>query len=248
MAGKLYCIGIGPGNIKTLTKEAEQLLEECDVIAGFSSYTEQIREAFPGKDYRITGMGGEEDRCRSAFEEAAKGKTAAVISGGDPGIYGMAGLVLSLKEEYPDVSVRVIPGVTAACSGAALLGAPLGHDFAVISLSDYLTPREKIEKRLHLAAEADFCIVIYNPSSHSRPEHFKKACEILLQVLPGDRVCGLARRIGREGEETEICLLKDLPEKETDMVTTIFIGNSETFQNKETMITPRIKPAGKRHQ
>ena len=163
-----------------------------------------------------------------AFEAAAEGSRVAMLCSGDAGVYGMASLMFEVGEEFPEIPVRVIPGVTAALSGAALLGAPLGTDFCVISLSDLLTPWEKIEARLRAAAEGDLCIAIYNPSSRKRAVHLRRACGILLETLPPDRVCGLVRNIGREGESMKILTLEELRDTETDMFTTVFVGNSSS--------------------
>ena len=173
-----------------------------------------------------------------AIEEAKAGHTVALICSGDPGVYGMAGLVLELAGDA-DIDIEIISGVTAALSGAALLGAPLVHDFAVISLSDRLTSWEKIEKRLRAAAGADLCIVLYNPSSRGRKEQLHRAAQILMERLPGSRVCGIADRIGREGEKTRVMTLGELADAETDMFSTVFIGNSSTKRLGNRMVTPR---------
>ncbi|MBQ1403992.1 MAG: precorrin-3B C(17)-methyltransferase, partial [Lachnospiraceae bacterium] len=170
---------------------------------------------------------------------ADEGHTVSLICSGDPGVYGMAGLVLDMAEEFPEVEIEVISGVTAAMSGAALLGAPLIHDFAVISLSDRLTPWDKIEKRLRAAADADLCIVLYNPSSRGRKEHLHRAAKILLESLPPYQVCGIADRIGREGQRTRVMTLEELTEAETDMFSTVFIGNSSTKRVGDKIVTPR---------
>ena len=162
-----------------------------------------------------------------------------MVCSGDSGIYGMAALIYELRGESPDPEIQVIPGLTAACSGAALLGAPLTHDFAVISLSDRLTPWEKIEIRLENAALADLSIVLYNPASHGRPDHLRRACDILLRQLPGDRVCGIASRIGRDGESSRLLTLAELGTAPVDMFCTVFIGNSMTKSIGEKMVTPR---------
>ena len=163
----------------------------------------------------------------------------AMVCSGDAGVYGMSGLMLEIGVDYPEVEVEVIPGVTAALSGGAVLGAPLTHDFAVISLSDRLTPWDKIEKRLKLAAEADFSICLYNPSSKGRPDYLKRACDILLSVLPEDRICGTVENIGREGESRAIYTLKELRDTQVNMFTTVFIGNSMTKEIGGRMVTPR---------
>lgn len=232
-------MGIGPGNYEDMTIRAAKALEASQVIAGYTVYVDLVKEHFPGKEFLTTPMTKEIQRCRMALEKAQQGQTTAMICSGDAGIYGMAGLILSMKEEYPDVQVEVIPGVTAASSGAAVLGAPLIHDFAVISLSDLLTPWEKIEKRLRSAAEADFAICIYNPSSRKRKDYLKRACRIIGEYQSSDTVCGYVSNIGREGETYRICTLARLMEAQTDMFTTVFIGNSQTIRKKEAMITPR---------
>ncbi len=235
----LYVVGIGPGSREGMTEEARRALAQSDTIVGYSVYNDLVRPLFPYKRYLTTPMTGEEKRCRRALQEADEGHTVSLICSGDPGVYGMAGLVLEMAEEFPEVEVRVISGVTAAMSGAALLGAPLIHDFAVISLSDRLTPWDKIEKRLRAAAEADLCIVLYNPSSRGRKEHLHKAAQLLMEILPPYQVCGIADRIGREGQGTRVMTLKELAEAETDMFSTVFIGNSSTKRVGDKIVTPR---------
>ena len=184
-------------------------------------------------------MRHEEERCRICFEEAEKGKRVALVCSGDAGIYGMASLMYEIGKEYPEIELLVIAGITAASSGAAVLGAPLNHDFCVISLSDLLTPWDKIEKRLRAAAEGDFVIVIYNPSSHKRKDYLKRACEILLHTIEGERVCGYVENIGREGTKMGISTLKELKNKEVNMFTTVFIGNSESEIIRGKLVTRR---------
>lgn len=235
----LFVVGTGPGNRGGLTADAARAIAASDVIVGYSVYNDLIRPHFPDKEYLTTPMRGEEKRCILALEAAAGGKRVSLISSGDAGVYGLAGLVLTLAQKFPQVAVKIVPGVTASSSGAALLGAPLVHDYASVSLSDALTPWEKIEKRLTLAAEADFVIVLYNPASRRRRDHLARAAEILLKVLPETRPCGLAHRIGRDGEAAEICTLADLPAKAADMFTTVFIGNSQTRVLGGRLVTPR---------
>ena len=163
----------------------------------------------------------------------------ALVCSGDAGVYGMAGPVLQLAADYRHVEVDIIPGVTAALAGAALLGAPLGHDFCVISLSDLLTPWEQIEKRLQCAASGDFVICLYNPASHHRKDYLLRACEILLREKSPDTVCGLTRQIGREGESMRLLTLAQLRDAEADMFTTVFIGSSNTLDCAGRMVTPR---------
>ncbi len=225
---KLNVVGIGPGDRGDLTLKAVGALENADLIIGYTTYVNLVKEWYPDKEYLDTPMTKEIERCELALEKASEGMNVALVSDGDPGVYGMAGPVLELAEKYPDVDIDVIPGVTAAVSGAAMLGAPLTHDFAVISLSDRLTSRDTIGKRLRAAAESDFCICIYNPSSSQRAGFFEKACGILLEYEPGDRVCGVVKNIGRAGEERSIMTLDKLAESDPDMITTIFIGNSAT--------------------
>lgn len=235
----LSVVGIGPGEYRKMTAEAQEVLGQSDVIAGYTVYVDLIREYFPGKEYIVTGMRQEAERCRLALQAAEAGRKTAVICSGDAGVYGMAGLVLELAEEYPSVEIQVVAGVTAALSGAAVLGAPLGHDFAVVSLSDLMTPWEKIEKRLRLAAEADFCICLYNPSSRKRKDYLKRACKILLEYSLADTVCGYVKNIGRDGEFFRILSLAELLEVQADMFTIVFIGNSQTREVGGRMITPR---------
>ena len=177
----IFVVGIGPGAYEKMTIEAADALRNCDVIIGYTVYVDLVKEHFAGKEFLTTPMRKEVERCRLAFETAAEGKQVAMICSGDAGVYGMAGLMYELSEEWPDIEIKVIPGVTAATGGAAVLGAPLIHDFALISLSDLLTPWEKIEKRLLLASEADFVICLYNPGSHKRADYLEKACDLMLR-------------------------------------------------------------------
>ena len=178
---KVTVIGLGPGGGADLTGRARAALETCDLIVGYTAYIELVKPDFPEKEVLSTGMRREVDRCRAAVEAALTGKDVAVVCSGDSGVYGMAGLIYEVAQEYDPIEIEVIPGITAACGGAAVLGAPLTHDFAVISLSDLLTPWEKIEKRLTAAAQADFVICLYNPSSRNRPDYLQRACDILLR-------------------------------------------------------------------
>ena len=235
---KLYVVGIGPGAPEEMTLRARKALEAAQVIAGYGVYVDLVKPMFPDKEYPTTAMRKETERCRMAIEAACEGKTVAMISSGDAGVYGMAGLIYELAEGR-ELQIEVVPGVTAALSGAAVLGAPLTHDFAVISLSDLLTPWEKIERRLEMAAAADFCIAIYNPSSIRRADHLRRACEILMRYASPDTVCGAVRSIGREGERMELMTLDALKDYAADMFTTIFVGNSQTQVIDGRMVTPR---------
>ena len=206
---------------------------------GYTKYIELVKPLYPEKQVFATPMLGEVERCQKALALAEAGQTVAVVCNGDAGVYGMAGLVLELSTEYPDVEIEIVPGVTAAHAGAALLGAPLTHDFAVISLSDLLTPWEMIETRIACAVKADFCIALYNPSSKKRANYLQKACDILLAHKSPDTLCGIARSIGREGESTSLMTLFELRNAEVDMFTTVFIGNAQTKEINGRMVTPR---------
>ena len=236
---KVTVIGLGPGGGADLTGRARAALEGCDLIVGYTAYIELVKPDFPEKEVLSTGMRREVDRCRAAVEAALTGKDAAVVCSGDSGVYGMAGLIYEVAQEYDPIEIEVVPGITAACGGAAVLGAPLTHDFAVISLSDLLTPWEKIEKRLSAAAQADFVICLYNPSSRNRPDYLQRACDILLRDKDPETVCGTVRNIGREGEEGKLLTLAQLRDTQVDMFTTVFIGNSQTKVLGGKMVTPR---------
>ena len=237
--GKIYVVGIGPGDSLMMTAQAREALERSDVIAGYKVYTDLIRAEYADREFYENGMKGETQRCLACIRYAKAGKTVALICSGDPGVYGMASPLLSIAHQEGFDDIEIIPGVTAALSGAAALGAPIGHDFCVISLSDLLTPWEQIEKRLLCAAEGDFCIVIYNPASHKRADYLKKACEILQKKLSPETACGYVRNIGREGTEKKVCRLQELPYQKADMFMTVFIGNSRTQITDGRMITPR---------
>lgn len=236
---KVYVVGIGPGAYEKMTIQAANVLKECDTIVGYTVYVDLVREHFAEKEFLTTPMRREVERCELAFAEAAKGKTVAMICSGDAGVYGMSGLMLEIGSRYPEIPVEVVAGVTAAIGGAAVLGAPLIHDFCLISLSDLLTPWEKIEKRLLCAAEADFVICLYNPSSKKRHDYLKKACDLILKYQPEDLVCGIVENIGREGEKACLYSLKELRDTKVDMFTTVFIGNSQTKIVNGHMVTPR---------
>ena len=237
--GIVYAVGIGPGEPEQMTPQAEAALLRSDLIVGYKTYVDQIRPVFPDKEYKVSGMRQELLRIREALEEARTGKTVAVISSGDASVYGMGGLLWELSEQYDDVDVECVAGITAALSGGAVLGAPLGHDFTCVSLSDLLTPWDLIRKRLELAAEGDFVIALYNPSSRTRQHRYEEACRILLEHRPGNTVCGWCRNIGRQGEEWKVCTLKELQQQPVDMLTTVFIGNSRTRVIRGRMVTPR---------
>ena len=236
---KLYVVGIGPGDYEQMTMRAVKVLNSCEVIVGYTVYVELLKEHFAGKEFLTTPMKKEVERCRLAFEEAKKGRRVAIICSGDAGVYGLAGLMLEVGVAYPEITTEIIPGVTAATGGAAVLGAPLIHDVALISLSDLLTPWEKIKKRLLAAAAADFVICLYNPSSKKRHDYLQKACTLMLRHKTPETVCGVVLNIGRTGEQMDIVSLKELRDMPVDMFTTVFIGNSETKEIAGKMVTPR---------
>lgn len=232
-------MGIGPGAYEKMTIEAARTLESCDVIIGYTVYVDLVKENFPDKKFMSTPMKKEKERCVIAFEEANKGQSVAMICSGDSGVYGMAGLIYELSPQYPNTEISVIAGVTAAVGGAAVLGAPLIHDFCLISLSDLLTPWELIERRLKAAAAGDFVICLYNPSSIKRHDYLQKACEAVLQYKSEDTVCGLVSNIGRDGEAMSVMTLGELKETQVDMFTTVFIGNKSTKLINGKMVTQR---------
>ena len=236
----VYVVGIGPGDVYYLAREFQNVLEHADAICGYKLYLDLIEPEFPCEEYYSTGMTQEIDRCRWALETARHGKVVALVCSGDAGVYGMASPLLELAEQFPEVAVEVVPGLTAALSGGAVLGAPLAHDFCVISLSDRLTPWAIIERRLAAAAMGDFCVALYNPSSKGRPDYLARAVRILLDHgKPPQTVCGLVRNIGREGQAHRILTLAELETAPVDMFTTVFIGNTATRQLSGKMVTPR---------
>lgn len=236
---KIYVIGIGPGEYEQMTKKAVDAMQESDIIIGYTVYVDLVKDHFSDKKFLTTPMTKEVERCVLAFEEAKKGQTVSMICSGDAGVYGMSGLMLEIGQEYPQIHVEIIAGITAAIAGASVLGAPLVHDFAVISLSDLLTPWEKIEKRLLLASEADFVICLYNPSSKKRADYLEKACQLMLCHKSEDTVCAIVQNIGRDKEHMQLMTLKELKEKKVDMFTTVYIGNSQTRNINGKMVTPR---------
>lgn len=239
MKNKICVVGMGPGKEEFMTGEALHVLEQADVIIGYTVYLELLEERFQEKELLSTPMKKETERCVMAFEEAKKGKQVALICSGDAGVYGLASLMFEVGKQYPDISLEVVPGVTAAISGAAVLGAPLNHDFCVISLSDLMTPWDTIARRLAAAAAGDFAIAIYNPSSRKRRDYLKKACDILLQYLEEERPCGCVENIGREGTNMYTCTLKELRDKEVNMFTTVFVGNAGSEIINGRLITKR---------
>lgn len=239
MKSKIWVVGTGPGAEEQMTGQAVRVLEQADVLIGYTVYLELLGARFQGKQMISTPMRQEEKRCRICFEQAEKGRSVAMVCSGDAGVYGMASLLYEIQPEYPEVELEVVPGITAANSGAALLGAPLNHDYCVISLSDLMTPWEEIEKRLAMAVRGDFAIALYNPSSHKRADYLKKACEIMEREAGPDRACGYVENIGRVGTKAVTCRLSELKNAEVTMFTTVFIGNSKTEIKNGKLVTPR---------
>lgn len=235
---KLYVVGIGPGSVEGMTGAAYAALADSDLICGYTTYVELVRPLFPQKEYLSTPMRSEEERCLAALR-AATTQNVAMVCSGDAGVYGMAGLIYELWGDSESVEIEIIPGVTAAQSGAALLGAPLMQDYAVISLSDLLVEWELIEKRLHGAGAGDFAVVLYNPGSKKRIDHLKKACDILLLYRDENIVCGLVENIGRDGQTMNMMPLSKLRDTPVDMFCTVFIGNSRTKEICGKMVTLR---------
>lgn len=239
MNNKIYVVGFGPGDESQITNQARNAIVESDIVIGYTLYVELIEKIFPNKKYLSTPMKKEVERCKLALETAREGNKVAFVCSGDAGVYGMASLILELQEDFKDIEVEIVPGLTAATAGAAVLGAPINHDFAVISLSDLLTPWEKIEKRLSCAADADLVICLYNPSSMKRHDYLQKACDILLKFKSSDTICGYVKNIARKGESKKILTLQELRNEQVDMFTTVFVGNSQTRNIGENMVTPR---------
>ena len=236
----VFVVGLGPGGEAYLTGQARAALATAEVLCGYTVYVDLVKPLFPDKETFTTPMRKELDRCRWALETASQGRSVALMCSGDAGVYGMAAPLLELAPEFPNVEIEVVPGVTAALSGAAALGAPIGHDFCVVSLSDLLTPWEVIEKRLQCAAAGDFALCLYNPSSHKRADYLRRACDILLAAgKDPETVCGWVRNIGREGETSHLCTLAELRDEQVDMFTTVFVGSSTTRQIADRMVTPR---------
>ncbi|MGM9530775.1 precorrin-3B C(17)-methyltransferase [Intestinibacter sp.] len=236
----IYVIGIGPGCRDLMTQEAIAAMEDAEVIVGYKTYIKLVEEFIKDKEVVQNGMRKEVDRCQDAIDIAKTGKKVAVISSGDAGIYGMAGLILELiTKQDLDIPVKVVPGVTASIGAAAVLGAPIMHDFCHISLSDLMTPWEVIEKRLRLAAEADFVICLYNPRSKGRSEHLAKAFKIMGEFKDGSTPVGIVKDVGRADQEKFICTFDTMDFERVDMTTMVIIGNKSTYIKDDLMITPR---------
>ena len=237
---KIYAVGIGPGNTDYLAPKAKEAILQSDVVAGYTGYIDLIPELVNSKEVISTGMKSEAKRCQAAINEALKGKQVCVISSGDAGIYGMAALLYELAENHPEIKIEVIPGITAATSAAAILGSPLTNDFAVISLSDLLTPWDVIEKRIDACSMADMVICLYNPQSKKRSDYLQKTCAIALNHKPHETKCGYVRNAFRGGDtENYICTLAELSKINVDMFTTVIIGNNSTKIINGKLVTTR---------
>lgn len=236
----LYVVGFGPGSKELMTTEARQVIKDTPVIVGYKTYMKLLADMIKGKKQIVNGMHGEIDRCKKALEIAASGKDVAIVSSGDSGIYGMAGLILQLAGKMKKhVDIKVVPGVTASIAAASRLGAPLMNDFCQISLSDLMTPWEVITKRVDAAAKADFVICLYNPRSKARPNNLHKALDIILKYKSPDTVVGFGKDVDRPNEIERVTTIKDLDETEIDMDTIVIIGNKNTYVDNGRMITPR---------
>ena len=237
---KLYVVGFGPGGKEDMTFRAAQAIEAAQVVMGYTTYINMLKDIFPDKKYMSTPMKQEAQRCRMALLEAQKGRDVAMVSSGDSGIYGMAGIILQMAQAMDaDVEIQVIPGVTAASAAAAILGAPLMHDFAVISLSDLMTPLDKIMKRVECAAQGDFVICLYNPKSKKRTEYIAMAAQIVAGIQGPDIPAGIVRNAGRPDESHEITTADQLKDAQIDMFSIVILGNSQTYVKDGKMITPR---------
>lgn len=238
--GKIFVVGIGPGDAEHMTPAALNAIAQSDVIVGYKTYIKLIEHLITEKEVASSGMKKEVDRCEEALKYAINGKAVSIVSSGDAGVYGMAGIMLEVANKYEnDVEVEIVPGITSSHAAAASLGAPIMHDYVVISLSDLLTDWGLIQKRLHCAGEGDFVTCIYNPKSNGRPEHINVARDILLKYKPKDTPVGIVRNAKRKGETTVITTLGKMLENEIDMFTMVIIGNSNTYIKNGKMLTPR---------
>lgn len=238
--GKLYVVGFGPGGKEHMTVKAVEVIEKADVVTGYTTYIELLKEFFPNKNYIATPMMREVERCRIAVEEAMKEQTVAMVSSGDSGIYGMAGIIYQVADELQaNIEIETVPGVTAASAAASVLGAPLMHDLAIISLSDLMTPLDLIMKRVDCAGLGDMIVCLYNPKSKKRTDYVEQAAEILLKYRRPETPVGIVRNAGRKDEAKCLTTLGELKNAEIDMFSIVIIGNSQTYISKDRMITPR---------
>jgi precorrin-3B C17-methyltransferase len=236
--GKIYVVGIGPGNMEDISIRAYNTLKNVDIIAGYITYVDLVKDEFSEKEFYVSGMKKEIDRCEKVLELAKEGKKVALISSGDAGIYGMAGIMIEVALGS-GIEVEIIPGITSSVAGASLVGAPLMHDQAIISLSDLLTDWEVITKRIDRASDGDFVISLYNPKSKGRTEQIVEAREIMLKYKAATTPVALLRHVGREDENYTLTTLEDMLNHEIDMFTVVIVGNSKTYVKDGKMITPR---------
>ncbi len=240
MTGKLHVVGFGPGGKEHMTFKAAETIQNADIVTGYTAYVNMMKPIFPDKEYKATGMMKEVDRCRMAIEDAMSGKDVAMISSGDSGIYGMAGIIYQLADEMKaDIEIDTVPGMTAASTAASVLGAPLMHDLAIISLSDLMTPLDLIMKRVDCAGIGDMIVCLYNPKSKTRTEYLNQAQQILLKHRSAETPVGIVRNAGREDQRAQITTLGDLDKADVDMFSIVIIGNSQTYVSNGRMITPR---------
>lgn len=239
MKGSIVIVGLGPGSIEWLAPAAKKALEDAELIVGYHNYLKQIANLCPDTPRFGSGMRQEIDRAKEALHQANAGKKVAIISGGDAGIYGMAGLVIELAGEKNTLPITVLPGISALNAAAALLGAPLMTDFATISLSDYLVPIETILKRVQVAMEADMVLCLYNPKGVKRTIPFEKVSALLMEKLGPDRLVGLVSNAYREDQEIRIIQVKDLSLAAINMNTILIVGNSQTKMIAGNLVTPR---------
>ncbi len=238
--GKLYVVGFGPGGKEHMTLKAVDVIENADIVTGYTTYIDILKEYFPNKNYITTPMMREVERCKIAVEEAMKDKTVAMVSSGDSGIYGMAGIIYQVAEELnADIEIETVPGVTAASSAASVLGAPLMHDLSIISLSDLMTPLDLIMKRVDCAGMSDMIVCLYNPKSKKRTDYLGQAADILLKYRKNETPVGIVRNAGRNDESKCITTLGELKNADVDMFCIVIVGNSQTYASNGRMITPR---------
>lgn len=238
--GKLYVVGFGPGGYEHMTAKAIDVIKKADVVTGYTTYVNLLKEYFPDKHYIATPMMQEVKRCEMAVEEAGKDQIVAMVSSGDSGIYGMAGIIYQVADEKnADIEIETVPGVTAASAAASVLGAPLMHDFAVISLSDLMTPLDLIRKRVDCAGQGDLIVCLYNPKSRKRTGYVEQVADILMKYRKPRTPVGIVRNAGRKDETMDITTLEELKDAEIDMFSIVIIGNSQTYVKNARMITPR---------
>ena len=236
----IYVVGFGPGDKQFMTMQAVEIIEQADLIVGYTTYTDILKAQFPDKKYISTPMRKETDRCRLAIEKALEGNTVAMVSSGDSGIYGMAGIMLEIADDMQaDVEIVTVPGITAASTAASVLGAPLMHDLSLISLSDLMTPLELIFRRVEAAASADFVISLYNPKSRKRVDYLEKAADIIMKYRDKGTPVGIVRNAGRPDQKAWLTTLSELKNEPVDMFCVVIVGNSQTYIKNNRMITPR---------